>query len=289
MSNMFGLPNIPVRDEDNASHVPSQYSNNIMISYPTEQDWRNLYDRLIVHDFSLFTDMRRSHQRSVSKQLDIINSKTVGRAVLSELRAAAQEVLIYPYDFQDLVDWRMNTPTFRTLGITKSYDPSHSHRRGVPLCGKDQVSHQAVCYAAEGGGAWTHIFFTASRVTGTETPDEVLLHELVHAARYTRGLIFNFPMSGGYKNEEEFLAQTVTNIYRSEKGRRPLNYGGAPMDNPNAFLDSDLSPPPATVIGNLRNNPALWAQLVDLHTRFNPVRQVDLTSKAYIEKIEREN
>jgi hypothetical protein len=160
----------------------------------------------------------------------------------------------------------------------------------MAVCGKN-LENQAVCTVAEGGGARPHIFFTASRVGRSDphSPDEVLLHELVHAARYMRGLLMKIPMNGGYGNQEEFLAQVIENIYRSEKGRSPINYGGAPMPNPSGFLDSALSPSPRLAIGSLRSNPVLWSEIVKCNARFNPVRQVDLESKAYTAKIEREN
>jgi hypothetical protein len=106
----------------------------------------------------------------------------------------------------------------------------------MAVCGKN-LENQAVCTVAEGGGARPHIFFTPSRVGRSDphSPDEVLLHELVHAARHMRGLLMKTPMNGGYGNQEEFLAQVIENIYRSEKGRAPINYGGAPMSNPSGF------------------------------------------------------
>ena len=68
MANMFGLPDIPIGDEANANHVRSRYSHNIIVGYPTEEDWRRLYDNLVVHEIALYTSMRQSHQRSVSTQ-----------------------------------------------------------------------------------------------------------------------------------------------------------------------------------------------------------------------------
>ena len=103
MANMFGLPNIPIGDEANANHVRSRYSRNVIVSYPAEQDWRKLYDNLIVHEVALYTSMRQSHQRSVSTQLRIMNAASSGRAVLSELSAAPHEVMIFPFDFQDFI------------------------------------------------------------------------------------------------------------------------------------------------------------------------------------------
>ena len=116
MANMFGLPDIPIGDEANANHVRSRYSRNIIVSYPTEEDWRRLYDNLVVHEIALYTNMRQSHQRSVSTQLQIINATSSGRAVFSELSGAPHEVMIFPYDFQDSSSWRANTANFKTLG-----------------------------------------------------------------------------------------------------------------------------------------------------------------------------
>ena len=61
------------------------------------------------------------------------------------------------------------------------------------------------------------------------------------------------------------------------------------MSDPDGFLDSAISPSPRLVIGSLRDHSVLWAEIVKCNARFNPVRQVDLESKAYIAKIEREN
>src|SRR5262249_48451504 len=51
-------------------------------------------------------------------------------------------------------------------------------------------------------------------------PDDVLLHELVHAMRQVQGGMLALPTSGGnagYDNDEEFLAILLTNIALSEK------------------------------------------------------------------------
>jgi hypothetical protein len=51
--------------------------------------------------------------------------------------------------------------------------------------------------------------------------DEVLFHEMVHALRYMQGKYNQIPTGDpfhGYKDEEEFLAITATNVYMSAKG-----------------------------------------------------------------------
>jgi hypothetical protein len=52
-------------------------------------------------------------------------------------------------------------------------------------------------------------------------PDEVLCHELMHAARYLGGDAKTTPIPSmpDYENEEEYFAILVSNIYSSEKGR----------------------------------------------------------------------
>ena len=61
------------------------------------------------------------------------------------------------------------------------------------------------------------------------------------------------------------------------------------MPDPSGFLDSAISPSPRLAIGSLRNNSVLWSEIVKCNARFNPVREVNFESKAYIAKIEREN
>ena len=52
--------------------------------------------------------------------------------------------------------------------------------------------------------------------------DELLFHELVHAARIVHGKTLCLKMGGKYDTEEEFFAILVTNIFLSEKGRQGL-------------------------------------------------------------------
>jgi hypothetical protein len=54
-----------------------------------------------------------------------------------------------------------------------------------------------------------------------QTPDQILCHELLHAARYLGGDYKKTPIPKmpEYENEEEYFAVLVTNIYSSEKGR----------------------------------------------------------------------
>lgn len=70
-------------------------------------------------------------------------------------------------------------------------------------------------------------------------PDEILLHELVHSARFT-GRDFNQKtLTGamsGYGDEEEYFAVLVTNIYTSEAGGTNLRADHAGFSNLSATL-----------------------------------------------------
>ncbi len=58
-------------------------------------------------------------------------------------------------------------------------------------------------------------------------PDEVLLHELVHSMRNLGGEARHLPFTDEMaymKNETEYFAVLVTNIYISEMGRQPISW-----------------------------------------------------------------
>ena len=69
-------------------------------------------------------------------------------------------------------------------------------------------------------------------------PDEVLVHELVHAMRTEVGVADYraVPRQKGYHYFEEFFAMVVTNIYRSEDGRK-----GVRNDNHGAMIRSEIT------------------------------------------------
>ena len=78
-----------------------------------------------------------------------------------------------------------------------------------------------------------HMFDSAQHGQGTagihgpalET-DEVLFHELVHAARTINGVPgVGLEVNKGYTNEEEYTAIVLSNVYLSEKGKRNFRAG----------------------------------------------------------------
>jgi hypothetical protein len=79
----------------------------------------------------------------------------------------------------------------------------------------------------KGGGSDVRLYFTPGGGNDTgcakgygvcaSQDDEILLHEMVHALRDMQGLTNPVPTTLRYKNEEEFLAIVVANVYVSKK------------------------------------------------------------------------
>lgn len=104
-------------------------------------------------------------------------------------------------------------------------------------------------------------------------PDEVLVHELVHAIRVMKGLQSYRHMGGLWTDVEEFFAIAVANVYSSEIGRPLVGSHSTPtlilshvrnfrrMYNYDELMDTMA-----------REMPDFCADLATLRTRFNPFR-----------------
>jgi hypothetical protein len=142
---------------------------------------------------------------------------------------------------------------------------------------------------AKGGGSDDSIFFTpghggndksCARGSGicASQDDEILLHEMVHALRDMQGASNRVPTTWRYKDEEEFLAVTVANVYISKKK-------GNKLLRPDYRSVGPLPPPLNTSDGFLRDDEnrsileyyarvwqPVFGQLGDVETAFNPFR-----------------
>jgi hypothetical protein len=111
-------------------------------------------------------------------------------------------------------------------------------------------------------------------------PEEILFHELVHAARFVGRDFSQIPLSGGmagYDDEEEFFAVLITNIYLSEAGRANLrlDHHGfsnlpAPMTKSEAFLKV---PENNRLIRKFcSQHPNIAPMIAKARAAFNPIR-----------------
>ena len=159
---------------------------------------------------------------------------------------------------------------------------------------RDDERYDRMPYSVKGTGEGSdvHLYFTPDTRGRSgcgggfygSLPDEVLLHEMVHALRQMQGRSNPVPTEDAlrnYDNEEEFLAIVVANVYMSANNKTQLRAGH------NGFkpLDSALSTSAGflTEPGNLRLmniyklvwQPTFW----HLHTvpaSFNPFRELTM-------------
>jgi hypothetical protein len=158
---------------------------------------------------------------------------------------------------------------------------SEAREKGEPLC--QNVHGEVHCY---GSGSHAIMHFTdlrilQSEVKGGQTPDEALLHELVHASRFVAGVMYTRPMGTGYGNQEEFYANTVENVYRSEKGRGILfDYQGVVFKAADFFK---RTPDSWWSINRLQSDQRdLFNKLANLDPTlvpFDPIREVDQANR----------
>jgi hypothetical protein len=149
--------------------------------------------------------------------------------------------------------------------------------------------------APRGGGSDVWLFFTpgegndkaCSNGSGfcAELPDEILLHEMVHALRDMQGVTNPVPTTLRYKNEEEFLALVITNVYISKKKGNTLlrkdyiHYGALepPRNTSDGFLKDDEHRKILNYYSTLWQ--PVFGLLGDVETPFNPFRPFKTAGK----------
>ncbi len=283
---MFGIPNDPVTVFVDPFKLEYRHASKIVISYPSYDDWRRVYDpsdQFKRHNDQRYgpathRSMRHDHERSVSRQLDVIFCSATGKAVLGELNIGPPwTVMIYPFELAPLSEYqKMLQGGFTAAAVTTSaYRDDKSFTsptlQGVPICGK-MLNGIWGCVKTTGTGQGSDVDVYYSTVRGADSlfgPDDMLLHELVHAGRYLHGKMRGRQVSGSYGNQEEFVAQLVQNIYRSEKGRPVYDYGGSPIDG-TRFLTREAR----EIVADLKAHQGrFFDALSNVQASFNPIRQ----------------
>ncbi len=274
-----------VTEAVNAKPYPKARS--IWIAYPQFADWKRLFVPVLdpkrakdAHWLRAKYDfMKSAHETFVEKQLDAIAGKATGTTLLIQFHASpGYSVMIFPYVFApDYADDEVANTIPVELYAATAKDRLMLPRLddGSPFC-TPKFDGTRICKGT-GTGSAVDIFFWAADPLGlrghTYSEDEVLLHELVHALRMVSGVEYGSSVTGGYVNQEEFLAVLVMNMYRSNKGLPLFDYQLNRIDA-NTFLDTRISPTPRQLIRRLRDKqPSLFAALKSVQAPFNPVRQ----------------
>ena len=161
-----------------------------------------------------------------------------GHWILSEIKLAREKkVVIMPPEFAPdrFFDSPFNVPGFNprttrnsTTGLEDEDDYRYATKPGTqwnPKNGCQPPEYVKQKDLALGGGADTIISFDPALAWNYGpggAPDEVLLHELVHAMRFVRGQASRcrFDTPKGYAGDyEEFVAVVLANVYISETNR----------------------------------------------------------------------
>ena len=264
--------------------TPFAHARNVIIAYPHREDWKKLYKpqplrmpdargiyRNVDAFESRYQDMKRDHEKNVLKRLGMIQERAAGRAVLAELRAqSAFSVYIFPFDFLPSDDWSAEK---RAGALTEPITlPQTAAERARGTKPPGMQCKNGACWTNLEGPKSVDVFYTARR-TNESRADGWLLHELVHAMRFMSGVFRYSPMGGGYGNNEEFYANTIEMIYRSEKGLPIYDYNYHPLDAA-SFLDPKTMA--SVVLTDLRvAQPSLFDALAKVNAGFNPIKQLD--------------
>ena len=165
------------------------------------------------------------YEGTVSSLLFGLQKRYTSYWILREIAAASpKRVEVTPPDFAP-AEFGENASGGDLDAKTGTRDGSYidASKRGTPgkTCLPEKKSDDV---PATGRGADNVVAFRAGRWGGLEGPgsaaDEILLHELVHAARFARGLANPcLPSPRDWGNYEEFLAVTLCNVFSSETGR----------------------------------------------------------------------
>jgi hypothetical protein len=260
--------------------MPFPSAPNVVISYPHREDWWHRYTALRraggrkhnIDEFEwLYQDSKRSYQQSTFKRLHHIQHWATGRAVLAELRARPPySVCIFPYEFLPSIDGDGQGD----LGLTEALQIPQTRReraRGIKPLGT--TFHVRGVYSAsmDKPGA-VDVYYTDYRCEESDA-DGTLLHELVHAMRVLSGAHHHFKMGGGYHNSEEFYANTIEMIFRSERGQDVYDYAGHPITQASVLK----LPRARALLTDLRHaQPSLFLALARVDTPFNPIRPIAL-------------
>jgi hypothetical protein len=258
--------------------TPFPSAPNVVASFPHREDWWNRHRALRregsrnrnIDEFQwLYQEQRHRHQDSVLKRLRHIQHRATGRAVLAELRnQRAYSVHIFPFAFLPSIDgdgrdW---------LGATDPlYIPQTRWERAHGIKPRGTQFHtRGVYWASEDKSSATDVYYSDFRCEESEA-DGVLLHELVHAMRKISGLDHAKAMGGGYGNSEEFYANTIEMIYRSERGQDIFDYKGHPFDQASVLKRPQAR---ALITALCHKQMSLCIALSQVKADFNPIRAI---------------
>src|SRR5215475_4145977 len=293
---MNDRPLRPIQEGDpHRLAVASRFAHSLFVTYPSFDVWRSVFDpRDAFHRFndqrwSLdgYQGMRQSYLKSVTRLLNIIHSYSAGQAVLRQLNVTRHIVEVYPKIFaaawelgenaaaftDDKIKSRIQGTPWQPISTQAATAVLRSYAAGTRKLERVCVAGPAgtQCMLGTGEGVGVNVFFDPHYRNGQFMPEDTLLHELTHAGRYGLGIFHKAKV--GDIEYEEFIANLVENIFRSERGAAPFDYNGNPI-NPKTFLTPEIRKLISELSRHDVGQPALFRQLSHIQCNFNPIRDV---------------
>jgi hypothetical protein len=232
-----------------------------------------------------------------NKNIMVDSGKDAGyaRRVLDVLES------INNWDTGRWLTWAIGTLPGKTLRIIKCMHPSETSAepdgmrygdaspKGQPAFVVHAKTQDIVTgNTGTGRGISAHIWFTPDHWNGSRgpgsRPDEVLIHEMVHALRMMEGKTVGAVTKGigNFDLLEEFFAVLFANIFMSEKAAgsvAPLrldHHKFAALANPDQFLNSQLN---RDWTRQFARDSKWWTDSIakesELFIRFNPLRNLN--------------
>ena len=201
-----------------------------------------------------------------------ILSSVTGKAIAAKIKAHGNVLITDDYPGIDRND------------INSEFDPSRSSKN-LGIVGYHPHNHRLNTMEVRLNGTLitnSQLRFIHKHSPGF-APDQILCHELVHAARYLGGDFHQvrIPSMPDYDNEEEYYAVLVTNIYTSEKGRNFESLRKShhrrngpemtrPEESPFVFLMEDDN---LRLIAKFcKQHPVIAPMIARAQCTFNPIR-----------------
>jgi hypothetical protein len=226
------------------------------------------------------TLLKENYESGVSALLNRLIGKYTGWTVIIEIFYSGRKMYIRPFHptastgpWNAYAQPKDNNWAGATLKDTTALGPSGN----LPAPGAPRT-------VGTGAGSDTIVRFspgTFAPGTGAPTgpgtsPDEILLHEMIHGLRMMSGRFVREPVTSnpGMENYEEFVAILISNIYRSESGMPTLradHIGYLPLSGPttnSAVFKSTYE----RYLGHLDvEQPRLCSNLRQANVTFNPL------------------
>jgi hypothetical protein len=284
---MNDRPNEPInattaRDSDRVA-IASKFAPKVFVTYPSLEVWRSVFDpNDLYHRYNdksrgpdKYQSERKHHLASVTKVLNRIHDFSTGKVILRQLQAISSKFIveIYPRAFRSAEKFWENEPEVIPKQLTPPLTPHED------LCLHMDLGD--VCAHARFGGV--NVFFDAHSTSAKKMLEDNLAHALVHAGRHGLDIRQSHRVLAYYSLEEfkanlenislyrheEFVANLIENIFRSERGAAPFDYDDRPI-NPKPFLTAEIR----NAISELLRQQPVFRSIAFIQCHFNPIRDV---------------